>query len=148
MTERIKLEKPNPQIQRIREEIETLKRDDKFAEMSKAFRISVDKRLNMIQPPIKDETITVPVRVPLKQLLDKMDLNDKEKQNVLKGLPITLGSIMKASKIDNLEKLTKLEIAQLKLDDLEVSIDSSKTDVAWPNGSEDDDWAIYSYAFW
>ncbi len=136
----------NPQIKKIREEIESLKSNEKFSEMSKAFRDSVAKRLGLDEFHANNVSIEAKIPVPLKGILENAEIKTDEQKERLESLPIPLGCIMKAAGINSLEELRKSKELHIKMDEIFVT-DPGRVGVTWPEPPYDYV-NVYSYTNW
>jgi hypothetical protein len=115
MEEEIKSRKSieNAQIKEIRKDVEALLANPEFEKMSKAFQNSVAKRLGLKE--LKGSGIVPQARIPvtLGYILKAANITDMEKLKGLESIPITLGDLLKAANITDMEKLKGLESIQV-----------------------------------
>jgi hypothetical protein len=134
----------NPQIREIRQEIEALTQDPRFAEMSKAFRDSVTKRLGLYEAQASSIAVEARIPVPLKYILEHIDLSTEQKKKALASLPISLDQLLEAAEITDIEQLRDMDTVQINLSRLAIKDPGG---ISWPEPPYDY-WNVYSYSNW
>ncbi len=134
----------NERLEALRQDIENLKQDPKFEQLSKAFRKTLAQRMGTGKLGDARTEIRGVLPIPLKQLVSKVDLSKPENAEKLSSISVSLESVLRGAGIRDVKDLVGRSVLQVDLNEFLVEIDPDELvfdpDSFYAN--------IYSYRFW
>jgi hypothetical protein len=128
-------------MEALRKEIDNLKRDPKFRDLSKAFRRTLAERTGAARLGGPGTSIKGVLPIPLAEILERADLTKSKNAEKLREVSVTLGAIAEAAGIDDISKLPSVDKLEVDPAKLELYVDPGDLVGPWY-------WNIYRYRFW